>query len=75
MKIERPNNFKLIHVNDSKGECGDHLDRHEHIGEGKIGKAGFEQMMSEFNLDFILETEHDKVKEDIVALKKIRDSI
>ncbi|NUQ68684.1 MAG: deoxyribonuclease IV [Phycisphaerales bacterium] len=28
---------RVLHVNDSKGACGTHLDRHEHIGEGTIG--------------------------------------
>jgi hypothetical protein len=32
-------------------------------------------MMAEFDLDFILETEHDKVKEDITTLKAIRKGL
>jgi len=34
-----------IHMNDSKGEMGAHLDRHEHIGKGKIGKEAFGYIM------------------------------
>ena len=64
--------IKLIHANDSKVDLGARRDRHEHIGHGKIGRIGFEQLMAVFNLDFILETEHDKVKEDIALLKSIR---
>lgn len=30
-------NLALIHFNDSKGDAGKRLDRHEHIGQGKIG--------------------------------------
>ena len=30
-----------IHLNDAKGERGCHLDRHEHIGRGRIGLEGF----------------------------------
>jgi deoxyribonuclease-4 len=30
--------LKLIHFNDSKGNCGSCVDRHAHIGEGLIGK-------------------------------------
>jgi deoxyribonuclease-4 len=67
--------IKLIHTNDSKTELGSHRDRHDHIGDGKIGKVGFEHMMAEFDLDFILETEHDKVKQDIITLKQIRDNL
>ncbi len=28
---------KVLHLNDSKGKLGSHLDRHEHIGEGWVG--------------------------------------
>ncbi len=64
--------IKLIHANDSKVDLGMRRDRHEHIGMGKIGREGFEHLMEHFNLDFILETEHDRVKEDIQVLKQIR---
>ncbi len=36
-----------IHTNDSKGECGSRLDRHEHITEGKIGKEGFHRLLND----------------------------
>jgi len=36
-----------MHVNDSKGECGSHLDRHDHIGKGRIGKAGFARILKD----------------------------
>jgi len=67
--------IKLIHANDSKIDLGERRDRHEHIGEGKIGRSGFELLMAEFDLDLILETEHDKVEQDIKTLKDIRNSI
>jgi len=67
--------IKLIHANDSKIELGGRRDRHDHIGAGKIGREGFEHLMDEFNLDFILETEHDKVKEDIIVLKNLRSNL
>ena len=67
--------IKLIHANDSKIDLGGRRDRHEHIGEGKIGREGFVHLMSTFDLDFILETEHDKVKEDIKILKDIRNKL
>lgn len=37
----------LLHLNDSRGELGSHLDRHEHIGMGKIGEAGFAAVLRE----------------------------
>lgn len=33
--------LKLLHLNDSKRECGSRVDRHQHIGEGFVGKVGF----------------------------------
>lgn len=37
--------LRAIHVNDSKNERGSHIDRHEHIGRGKIGVAAFARVM------------------------------
>ncbi|MCR4311069.1 MAG: deoxyribonuclease IV, partial [Candidatus Taylorbacteria bacterium] len=48
--------IKLIHSNDSKIELGGRKDRHDHIGDGKIGLQGFENLMGVFNCDFIAET-------------------
>ncbi len=31
----------IVHANDSKGQLGSGKDRHDHIGEGSIGLAGF----------------------------------
>lgn len=36
--------IKLLHLNDSKGELGGHLDRHEHWGEGNLGAECFRQL-------------------------------
>jgi deoxyribonuclease-4 len=36
-----------IHMNDSTREVGSRVDRHEHIGKGQIGKAGFQAVMSD----------------------------
>jgi len=32
---------KVLHLNDSKKELGSRVDRHDHIGQGKIGLTGF----------------------------------
>jgi deoxyribonuclease-4 len=37
--------LKVVHLNDSRGECGSRLDRHEHIGLGQIGEKGFEHIL------------------------------
>lgn len=76
-KIVGLKNLKLFHLNDSKIGLGERKDRHEHIGEGKIGLSGFEALVSEKrvqHLSFILETEHDKVEQDLQIMKKIRAS-
>lgn len=33
-------NVRVMHLNDSKGDAGSKLDRHEHIGAGTIGQGG-----------------------------------
>ncbi|MBU4195083.1 MAG: deoxyribonuclease IV [Actinobacteria bacterium] len=38
--------LKLLHLNDSKAECGSHTDRHEHIGRGMIGMEAFRYMVN-----------------------------
>ncbi|KAK3610704.1 hypothetical protein CHS0354_028094 [Potamilus streckersoni] len=51
--------LKALHLNDSAGKLGSHLDRHENIGKGNIGKEGFRRVMNEphfDNIPMILET-------------------
>jgi deoxyribonuclease-4 len=38
--------LRVLHLNDSKGECGSHVDRHEHIGQGRIGLESFCYMVN-----------------------------
>lgn len=57
----------VVHVNDSKAPLGSHLDRHEHIGKGKIGLAGFRGILNHPQLagrGFILETPIDRPGDD-----------
>lgn len=52
-----------MHVNDSKHACGSRLDRHEHVGRGKIGRAGFVRLINDQRFDRvpkILETPKGK---------------
>lgn len=37
--------LKVLHVNDSKNECGSHKDRHENIGYGHIGFEALERII------------------------------
>ncbi len=70
-------NIKLIHANDSLTECNSRKDRHAHIGEGLIGSNAFKNIIAfakENEIDMILETQHDRVADDIKILKQFRDS-
>jgi len=67
--------IKLIHANDSQTDFGSNKDRHAHIGQGKIGKEAFKNIVAfaeKNDIDMILETEHDAVVEDIKLLKSLR---
>ena len=53
----------VVHANDAKGELGSGLDRHEHIGRGKLGREAFRLLIHHpalAALPFIIETpKHD----------------
>lgn len=54
--------LKAIHLNDSKNGLGSHKDRHEKIGQGKIGLQAFVQIVNHprlRQLPFYLETPND----------------
>jgi deoxyribonuclease-4 len=38
---------KCVHLNDSKTGLGSRVDRHEHIGKGKIGRLGFQLFLTD----------------------------
>ena len=68
--------LKLIHLNDSKGEIGCGVDRHEHIGLGNIGDVGLRYVIKFANsrkIPLILETPIDERCDDIGNLKKVRE--
>jgi deoxyribonuclease-4 len=64
----------VLHVNDSKTPLGSRVDRHEHIGSGKIGLAAFGRILNHARLGpgsrglpgraFILETPIDRPGDD-----------
>ncbi len=73
------NRIRLFHVNDSKTPLGSRVDRHEHIGKGKIGLQGFRCLLNDprfFNTPMILETpKGEKGEEDKVNLRVLRGLI
>ena len=67
--------IKIIHLNDSKGELGCHLDRHEHIGLGHIGETGLSQVVKLANknkIPIILETPIDERRTDFENIRKAK---
>lgn len=66
----------VFHANDAKAEMGSHRDRHEHIGEGKLGAGTFRRLLCDPRLDgkaFILETPVDEPEDqarDLAALRR-----
>jgi deoxyribonuclease-4 len=65
-----------IHLNDSKTPRGSRVDRHEHIGKGKIGLPAFRFIMRDRRfrkIPKVLETPKGKdLREDVVNLKTLR---
>ena len=65
-----------IHVNDSKTGRGSRVDRHEHIGKGRIGLDAFRFIMRSprfRKIPKVLETPKGKdLAEDVTNLKKLR---
>ena len=65
--------LRLVHLNDSRGGLGSHIDRHEHIGMGKIGEEGFRAILKSKlgRLPLIMETPIDERRSDVENLLKV----
>ena len=60
-----------MHLNDSKPDLGSRVDRHESIGEGKIGLEAFRLIMNDERIDeipMILETPNSDIWEQEIKL-------
>lgn len=66
----------FLHLNDSKKGCGSRVDRHEHIGRGEIGLAGFRRLLADprfRHLPMTLETpKGEDLAEDMENLRVLR---
>jgi deoxyribonuclease-4 len=66
-----------IHLNDSKTARGSRVDRHQHIGQGRIGLDAFRFIMRDrrfHKIPKVLETPKGKdLVEDVVNLQTLRD--
>ncbi|HCJ66215.1 MAG TPA: hypothetical protein DHV62_02530 [Elusimicrobia bacterium] len=70
--------LKLLHTNDSKKPLGSKIDRHEHLGKGYIGLAGFRLILNHpvfKKLPAILETPKDNSRSDKRNLTILRSLI
>lgn len=67
--------LKLFHMNDSLRERGSRVDRHEHIGQGRIGLKGFRLLVNDprfMDTPMILETPKDETgRDDILNLRRL----
>ena len=68
-----------FHLNDSKTDLGSRVDRHAHIGQGKIGRSGFKHIVNDPRFKSTpgcLETPKEKdLKEDVENLKVLRSLV
>ncbi|MFH1758368.1 MAG: deoxyribonuclease IV [Pseudomonadota bacterium] len=67
--------LSLLHLNDCRGGLGSHSDRHEHVGEGKIGFSGFRNFLGHpffQGIPMILETPKENPRDDLKNLSRIR---
>jgi deoxyribonuclease-4 len=71
--------LKAVHLNDTKGELGNHKDRHEHIGKGHIGLDGFRNLLNDprlAHLPGLLETpKGEDLAEDRENLRVLRSLV
>jgi deoxyribonuclease IV len=70
--------LRLIHANDSKDGCGSRRDRHQAIGAGQIGLAGFGALLRHpltRGVPFVVETPGGQAghARDVAALRALRD--
>ena len=69
-------NLRIIHLNDTKGDRGSGLDRHEHIGMGFIGENGFRCILHHpafKDLLLVCETPVDERRDDTGNIAKVRE--
>lgn len=69
---------RLIHINDSKSECGSTIDRHENVGKGRLGAEFFKRLFHDkdfMNIPMILETpavkDLDTLRKEVARCKSL----
>lgn len=71
-------NLAVVHLNDSKGKLGSHLDRHNHLGEGELGEAALRAFINYpkvRDLPFILETPETetRIADNVATARQLAD--
>lgn len=71
--------LRALHFNDTKAPLGSHVDRHENIGEGEIGRSGFRAILAHSALEdlpaFIETPGFDREgpdRKNVALLKRLR---
>ena len=66
--------LNAVHLNDSVGTLGSHLDRHEHIGLGRIGEKGFRAILNSelVRYPMIMETPINGKRSDFDNLMSVK---
>lgn len=65
-------NLKVFHLNDSKGDLGSRIDRHDNIGFGKIGLEAFSYIMNNFKtIPKVIETPKEMDEENLTLLRSL----
>jgi deoxyribonuclease-4 len=70
--------LRLIHLNDSKKQPGSRVDRHEHIGQGRIGIRGLQAFICQElfrDVPLIIETPKKSESDDPMNLARVRKLI
>ena len=70
-----PQRLAMLHLNDSKAGLGSRLDRHEHIGAGRIGEIGLRHLVTHPRLAAVpmfLETPGMDEGYDAVNMERVR---
>ena len=66
-----------VHLNDSKGGLGSHLDRHQHIGRGELGAETFRALLRSpllpCEIPGLLETPVDSPGDDLANLSTMKE--
>ena len=71
-------NVPVWHCNDAKAARGSRLDRHQHIGEGTIGREPFRRLLNDPRLEraaFIAETPIDQPGDDLRNVAALRSFV